>query len=204
MLMKKILQSTWMVSLVGCIVYLATTAVVLSSAKFEAIASDDELVSANDDPSWRFRNPEFEQWVQDLQRERADVETRKGQLKELETRLQAERQELNVVLQRCTQVQAEFEKNVVRLRDQELKNIKKQAKVMADMTPESAAALLVQMPDDDSARMLAVMKSEQATVLLEVISKMGSDQLKHAAIIAERMKHILPDNASTNSAPSPL
>ena len=201
--MKKILQSSWMISLIGCLVYLATTAVVLSSAKFEGIAPDDELISADDDPSWKFRNPEFEQWVHDLQSERADVETRKGQLNELETRLQAERQELNVVLQRVTQIQAEFEKNVVRLRDQELKNLKKQAKVMADMAPDSAAALLIQMSDDDSARMLTVMKSEQATALLEVISKMGPTQLKHAAVIAERMKHVLPDSSATNS-PSAL
>jgi hypothetical protein len=115
----KFLQSSWLVSLVGCITYLTTTAAVLSSAKFEAeVTSAEEeshRLAPGDDPSWKFRNPEFEQWVSDLRQENAALEVRKAQLSEWEIRLHAESQELSTVTQKVAQLQAEFDKNVVRL-----------------------------------------------------------------------------------------
>ena len=202
--MKRLLQSSWLVSLTGCITYLATTAVVLSSAKFEGPAPDEETVmSANDDPSWKFRNPEFEQWVLDLKSEKTALEARKLQLNEWETRLQAEHQELSIVTQRIAQIQMDFEKDVVRLRDEQIKNFKRQAKAMADITPASAAAMLLQMSDDDAARMPSVMKDDQIPLLLETLSKMGSAQTKRAAAITDRMRHLLPTgpNAPTLATP---
>jgi len=200
--MNRLLQSTWMVSLTGCIVYLATTAVVLSSAHFEGVGGDEMPMSANDDPSWKFRNPEFEQWVEDLKREKAALEARKLELSEWETRLQSERQELTLVTQGVAQLQASFEKNVVRVRAQEVKNLKRQAKTMADMSPEAAAAMLDQMTDDDVARLFSVMKDDQMALLLETLSKMGAAQAKRAATITERMRHVLPpDPAAPNTTP---
>ena len=73
-----------MISLVGCLVYLATTAGVLSSAKFEVEAPEAEeenrLMQPGNDPSWKFTNPEFSQWVQDLRTEKAALVVRKTQL----------------------------------------------------------------------------------------------------------------------------
>jgi flagellar motility protein MotE (MotC chaperone) len=202
--MMRMLQSSWMVSLTGCIVYLATTAVVLSSAKFETAGPETETVfSASDDPSWKFRNPEFDQWVSDLKNEKSALEARKLELAEWETRLRAEHQELTTVTQRIAQIQADFEKNVIRLREQELKNIKRQAKALADMSPESAAAMLYQLPEDDSARILSVMKDDQVALLLETLSKQGAAQSKRAAAITERMRHLLPTSATPGTV-SPI
>ena len=199
--MKRLLQSSWVVSLAGCIMYLATTAVVLSSTKFEGPPPEEETVfSANDDPSWKFRNPEFEQWVQDLRNEKAELATRKLQLNEWETRLRAENQELTVVTQRIAQIQSDFEKDVVRLRDEQSRNLKRQAKSMADMAPEAAATLLDQMSDGDAARLLSVMKNAQFTTLLETLGKMGPTQTRRAAAITERMQHVLP--TGTNALPA--
>jgi Mg/Co/Ni transporter MgtE len=117
--------------------------------------------------------------------------------------LQAEQQELSTVTQRIAQIQLDFEKNVVRLREQELKNIKRQAKALADMSPESAAAMLDQMVEDDSARILSVMKDDQVALLLETLSKQGAAQTKRAATITERMRHLLPTSATPGSV-SPI
>jgi flagellar motility protein MotE (MotC chaperone) len=191
--MMRLLQSSWLVSLTGCIVYLATTAVVLSSAKFESAGPDVETpLSANDDPSWKFRNPDFDQWIEDLKNEKVALEARKLQLVEWETRLQAESQELSTVTQRVAQIQADFEKDVLRLRDEQIKNLKRQAKVMADMAPEAALAMLDQMPDDDAARVLSVMKNDQVVLMLGTMSKLGKAQTKRAVAITERMRRLLP------------
>jgi flagellar motility protein MotE (MotC chaperone) len=199
--MMRLLQSSWLVSLAGCIVYLATTAVVLSSVKFEGPGPAEETpVSASDDPSWKFRNPEFDQWIEDLKNEKVALEARKLQLAEWETRLQAEHQELSAVTQRIAQIQMDFEKDVVRLREEETKNFKRQSKAMADMAPEAAAAMLLQMPDDDAARILSVMKDDQFALLLGTVSKLGQSQTKRAAAITERMRHLLPTSPVNGGA----
>ena len=196
----KLLQSPLVICLLGCLTYLGTTAAVLSSAKFEAEATviEDELqkFSPGNDPSWKFRNPEFEQWVADLRLEKAALEVRKVQLGEWETRLVAQRQELSTVTQKVAQLQAEFDKNVVRLKDAEVKNLKRQAKAVAEMTPDTAAKMLDQMTDDDIVRLFSAMKSDQVTLLLETLGKQGKGQTRRAAAITERMRHLLPDTAT--------
>jgi flagellar motility protein MotE (MotC chaperone) len=194
--MKRIVQSSWMVSLTGCIVYLATTAVVLSSAKFEGVGEEVIQFSVGDDPSWKFRNPEIDQWVLELKAEKAALEERKLQLNEWETRLKAERQELSGVTQMVAQLQADFDKSLIRVREQEFKNVKRQAKTLAEMSPDAAASLLDQLPDEDAVRVLASMKDEQVSLLIETLSKMGKAQSKHAAVITERMRHYMPDGTS--------
>lgn len=197
----KFLQSSWLIILVSCILYLATTAAVLSSVKFEGAQTVIETkLTPDDDPSWRFSNPEFDQWVEDLRQEKAAVDLRKAQLDELENRLQAERQELTTVTQRVAQMQADFEKDVVRLKEQEVKNLKRQAKAIGDMAPENAVAVLDQMSDDDVVRLFAVMKNDQVTLLLETLGKMGKAQTKRAAAISERMRNLLPSDGPASAA----
>jgi flagellar motility protein MotE (MotC chaperone) len=203
----KLLQSTWMICLLASLVYLGTTAAVLSSVKLEVeipVEEPTELekLAPGNDPSWKFRNPEFEQWVQDLRNEKAALETRKVQLGEWEARLLAQRQELCSVTQKVAQLQADFEKNVVRLKEQEGKNLKRQAKAVAEMAPDTAAKMLDQMTDDDIVRLFSAMKNEQVTLLLETLSKQGKGQTRRAAAITERMRHLLPDSAT--AAPNTL
>lgn len=202
----KFLQSTWMICLLATLTYLGTTAAVLSSVQLEAEAPVEEetevqKLQPGNDPSWKFHNPEFEQWVTDLRNEKAALEVRKAQLTEWETRLLAERQELSSVTQKVAQLQAEFEKNVVRLKDQEGKNLKRQAKAVAEMAPDTAAKMLGQMTDDDIVRLFSAMKNEQVTLLLETLSKQSLGQTRRAAAITERMRHLLPENA-TNPVPA--
>ena len=196
----KFLQSPLMICLLGCLLYLGTTTAVLSSARFEVETTviEDEIqkFAPGNDPSWKFRNPEFEQWVADLRVEKAALEVRKVQLGEWETRLTAERQELSTVTQKVAQLQAEFDKNVVRLKDQEGKNLKRQAKTVAEMTPDTAAKMLDQMTDDDIVRLFSAMKNDQVTLLLETLSKQGKGQTRRAAAITERMRHLLPETAT--------
>ena len=196
----KLLQSPLIICLLGCLTYLGTTAAVLSSAKFEVeqpeVETEIQKFAPGNDPSWKFRNPEFEQWVNDLRLEKAALELRKVQLGEWETRLVAERQELSTVTQKVAQLQADFDKNVVRLKDQEVKNLKRQAKAVAERTPDTAAKMLDQRTDDDIVRLFSAMKNDQVTLLLETLGKQGKGQTRRAAAITERMRHLLPDTAT--------
>lgn len=187
------LQSPWMVSLSGCLLFLATTAALISPARFEGLrASAAEPFTPNNDPSWKFRNPEFEQWVEELKQEREVLLTKEKALQEWQTRLDAERAEIFSITQAVNQLQMEFDKNVVRFKSQDAENLKRQTQLVAAMPPASAAKLLSEMPEDDAVRILFGMKAEQASLVLDAFSQSGPAQAKQAAAITKRMRNVLP------------
>jgi flagellar motility protein MotE (MotC chaperone) len=193
-MMNKLLQAPWMTTLLGCILYLGTTAALIDPADFRR-ALDQTGIRPNafaQRPSWEFRNPEFEQWVAEVNREREALALRKQQLQELESRLAAEREELKTITDSVLRIQEEFDRNVVRLKDQEIENLKRQSKVLAGMSPEGAAGLIGQMPDGEAVGILFVMKTDEASAILDSMSKLGAAQAKHAASLTEQMRRALP------------
>ena len=181
--------------LLGGVLFCATTAVLLKPSQLPAPAAapdTDPIHVSNYEVSWKFHNPEMDQWIQEIKHEKDALGLREQQLNELETRLNAERQELMVVTQAVSQMQADFDKNVVRLNAQDADTLKRQAKLISSMTPEGAAATLTEMNDDDVVRILFTMKADDASLALDTLSKSGKEQAKRAASIIERMRRTLP------------
>lgn len=180
---------------IGALLFFGTTAALLKPAKFQgaiAEATNSVARSSDNEPSWKFRNPDMDQWLEEIKREKDALSVREQQLNDLEARLNAERQEISIVTQTVYQLQGEFDKNVVRLNAQDSESVKRQAKLISAMSPEGAAATLNEMNDDDVVRILFSMKADDASVLLDTLSKMGKDQAKRAANIVERMRQTLP------------
>jgi flagellar motility protein MotE (MotC chaperone) len=199
--MTRWLTSGWVVVLLGCLTYLATTALLIRPTQFEGVraALAAAKLTPDNDPSWKFKNPEFEQWVAELKMEKSDLDTRAQQLQELQTRLASQQQEFMVATQSIYQLQAEFDRNVIRIKTQEVQNLNKQAKIVAGMSPEGAASLIAQMADDDVVRLLATMKADEASLILDSMSKLGIDQAKRAATLTERLQMVLPPDVTAKS-----
>ena len=200
--MTRWLTSGWVVALAGGLVYLATTALLIRPAQFagvRAVLAAAKLTPDND-PSWRFKNPEFQQWVAELKMEKSDLDARAQQLQALQTRLAAQQQEFIVATQSVYHLQAEFDKNVVRIKSQEVQNLSKQAKIIAGMSPEGAAKLISQMADDDVVRLLAIMKPDEAGIVLDSMSKLGKTEAKRAADLTARLRMVLPPDATAKSS----
>jgi len=181
--------------LIGGLLFFGTTAALLKPSQLPVLAKEagtDAIHMGNNEPSWKFHNPEMDQWIQEIKHEKDALGLREQQLNELETRLNAERQELSVVTQAVYQMQADFDKNVVRLNAQDADNLKRQAKLLSSMSPEGAAATLTEMSDDDVVRILFTMKADDASIALDTLSKSGKAQAKRAAQIIERMRRTLP------------
>ena len=202
--MMRLLQSSWLTALIGCLLYLAVTALLLQPSRFQFVRPSLESSAAgqmNNEASWRFRNPEFDQWVTEIKRQRAALAQREQQLQELQTRLDAERHELNTVTQIVSQLQAEFDRNVIRIKEQEVENLKRQAKVIAAMSPEGAAGLLGEMSDPDAVRILYTMKPDEASAILETYSKLGQSEAKRAATLTELMRQTLSPEPRASPTP---
>jgi flagellar motility protein MotE (MotC chaperone) len=196
------LTSGWVAALAGGLIYLATTALVIRPAQFagtRAVLASAKLTPDND-PSWKFKNPEFEQWVAELKMEKSDLDVRAQKLQDLQTRLTAQQQEFTTATQSVYKLQAEFDRNVIRIKAQEVQNLNKQAKIIAGMSPEGAANLISQMADDDVVRLVATMKTDQASLLLDAMSKLGKTEAKRAADLTGRMRMILSPDATAKSS----
>ncbi len=203
--MIRILKSPWFSALVGGILYLAVTAALFTPAKFEGVRASLEqarTVAPAEQPSWKFHNPEFEKWVEEIQHQRDALALRAQQLQELQTRLEAERQELNYATQVVAQLQADFDRNVVRIKDQEVANLKRQAKVLSSMSPDGAASLMGEMNEDEAVRILVTMKPDEASPILEAYAKVGKPEAKRAAALTERMRRALPPETKPAANPS--
>ncbi len=205
--MTRILQSPWFVALTGCVLYLAVTALLFRPSQFvrpPVVIETAVKTPANaDQPSWKFQNPEFDQWVEEVRREKEALALREQQLQQLEQRLAADRLELNVATQVVYQLQSEFDKNVIRVKDQEADNLRRQARVIAGMNPESAASLINEMPEDDAVRILFTMKPDEAGAILETLSKTGKAEAKRAAQFAQKMRRALPADSNAHAKNSP-
>src|SRR5947209_11289604 len=100
--MTKLLRSNWVTFLLGSALYLGVTGYLVSSVRGfsnAASAAAAEPESSTTRASWDFFNPEMDRLMNELAQEKKTVATREEQLNELSTRLEAERAEINIVLQ---------------------------------------------------------------------------------------------------------
>jgi len=187
------------VVLAGGLMFFLTMFVTLSLVHFGPVRPAAATpLAADDNPSWKFRNPEFDQWVSQIKDERAALALREEQLKDWEMRLTAENREISTVTQTVTKLQNDFDQRVLQFKDQEAANAKKQIKVIAGMSPEGAAAMLNEIPDDETTKLLFLMKADVSGPILDAMSKLGPSQAKRAATITERLKDVLPATATNN------
>ncbi len=197
--MIRIFQSPWFVAGFGCLLYLGTTVVILSPSKFAAYKKTDPDYSADNDPSWKFRNPEFDQWVAQIKNEKEMLDAREENLNELQTRLNVEMQEVSTVTQTVSQLQSNFDQNVIHFKAQEVDNIKHQVKLMSAMSPEGVIAMMNEMPDDVAVKILFTMKNDVASAILDTMSKAGKTQAKRAAALTEQLHEVLPATPATST-----
>ncbi len=202
--MIRVLQAPWMAALLGGLLYLGVTLALLSPSRLGLPKGSfpSERARAQrppeDLPSWRFRNPEFQQWIAELQREREALALREQQLREWETRLRAEQQELSTLTQTVARLQAEFDRQVIRLEEAQAEHFRRQAKLLTGMSLEGQLAMLQQMSDADVVRLFTLMKNDDVSQLLDALSKAGGEDARRAAMLVEQMRRALPPG-TTNS-----
>lgn len=192
--MNRLLQSPWMVSLVGCLVYLGATVALMQPSKLQGArrVADRAKSAPTIGPSWDFRNPDFEKMVEELNARGEALNQREQALKELETRLQAERQEIASVTQTVLRLQEKFDSSALRLNEADSANLKKMAKLHAAMSPAASASILKELTDGEAAQILAYMKVDEASAVLEAFTKLGKEDAKRAALLSERLRRIVP------------
>jgi flagellar motility protein MotE (MotC chaperone) len=136
---------------------------------------------------WKVHNPEIDVLLSEVRREKDVMAKREAQLRELETRLQAERAEINTVTQRVAQLQAEFDQNIIRVKEEELPSLKKLGKLYSSMSPDSVLAIFKEMDDPALIKILKTLKESESAPLLDLMAKKSDADAKRAAFISEAL-----------------
>jgi flagellar motility protein MotE (MotC chaperone) len=185
----------------GGVTFFLTMFLVLRSVKLGTpVLPARQPVAAEDNPSWKYRNPEIDQWISQIKEERDALDLRSEQLKEWEARLAAENREVAMVTQTVTKLQADFDKRVLQFKEQEKDNVKRQLKVVADMSPDGAASMFNAMSDDEVTKLLYLMKPDVSAPILDAMSRRGDAFAARAAALANRLRDVMSVPATNNLA----
>ena len=199
--MIRFLQSKWLAALIGMAAYAGTTFVCWQHVDFLPAHSPDPAIGAMQ-ASWNFRDPNLEQLLLDVQKQKQELAARDQGLTELAARLKVERQELSQVTQTMDQVRKQFDRDIVRIKAEEAANLKKLAKVYATMTPDNAAAVLKELDEVQLVRILVFMKENETAPILEAMAKRTSADAKRVAQLSERLRlAMFRDVHSTTKTP---
>lgn len=204
--MIRILQSPWIALALGVAIYCGTTIAVLQPGKLvekyrvEPTYPEDQVREIQ--PSWAFKNPEVDQLITELRREREVARARAQELNELETRLAVERQEISTITQEVSRLQAQLDAEFIAIREGEQANLKRLARVYGAMSPEGAAKILLEFEDEQAVKIFALMKEQESAPILELMAKEGQPAARRVALISDQLRRLrAKPTASTPRTP---
>ncbi len=186
--MIKVLTSPIGTTLISVLLYLGTTIACWKTPTPPPAPPKEATEGKRIGPSWDFINPEADQLVAELQAEKKAMAKKEQDLSDLTARLESERAELKMVTQSVRQLQSDFDQNVLRISEEETANLKKLAKVYADMDPASASKILQEMDDTNMIKIMVYMKDSETAAIWEAFAKQGQPQAKRAALLSDRLR----------------
>jgi len=115
--MIKLLSHSWISAPIGAVIYLLATVLFWQKPDLAPRLRISDLVNSIG-PSWDFNNPEADLLMSELKIEKKSLDQRKQQLDDLERRLHTERAEVGQVIQSVRQLQGDFDKAVLRVKEE--------------------------------------------------------------------------------------
>lgn len=192
----KILSSSWVVMLLGAVLYLATTAAVLLQNKSAFKAPPHAAVNGTNrppanvrGPSWEFFNPDLEDMVKELKERKEALDAREKELNVYAARLKSEKEELSQVTRQVEEMRKSVDDSVVRIREDEQGNLKRLAKNYSQMDAAAAASVMNALDDLTLVKVLLFMKeAESAPILTQLAQRGGDAGAKRIALVSERLR----------------
>lgn len=196
MAILKYLQSEWTAFTLGNLAYLIVFVLLFQAPP----AVEEPIQILPEGSSWEFHNPEVDRLIDELKTRKTALDQKDIELRELESRLRAEREEMKAVTKNVQQLQEKFDQSVLQLQTAELANLKKIGKTYSLMEPEAAAAAFKSMDNNTAAKILRSMKESEVAPILQVLARGSAADAKRVAEIAERMR-VAMEGSVTNKNP---
>lgn len=195
-------------SLIGGLLYLAVTAALILKgykppapppAKVAKVVEKDGVSGAplagktadelnGMTQSWNYYNEDIEFLITYLKDTSNLFRIRQKDLDELGQRLAAERAELASVTQSVARLRDDIDKQVIRIQDDEIINVKRLAKTYAGMDPSSAAKVFAELDEKLVVKVMSQMKDDQNAAILDALAKTNAQGAKLAAALSDKLR----------------
>jgi len=195
-------------SLIGGLLYLAVTAALILKgykppapppAKVAKVVEKDGVSGAplagktadelnGTTQSWNYYNQDIEYLITYLKDTSNLFRIRQKDLDELGQRLAAERAELASVTQLVARLRDDIDKQVIRIQDDEIINVKRLAKTYAGMDPSSAAKVFAELDEKLVVKIMSQMKDDQNAAILDALAKTNAQGAKLAAALSDKLR----------------
>lgn len=195
-------------SLIGGLLYLAVTAALILKgykppapppAKAAKVVEKDGVSGAplagktadelnGRTQSWNYYNEDVEFLIEYLKQTSNLFRIRQKDLDELGQRLAAERAELASVTQSVARLRDDIDKQVIRIQDDEIINVKRLAKTYAGMDPSSAAKVFAELDEKLVVKVMSQMKDDQNAAILDALAKTNAQGAKLAAALSDKLR----------------
>jgi hypothetical protein len=138
--------------------------------------------------SWNYYNEDIEHLITYLKDTSNSFRIRQKDLDELGQRLAAERAELASVTQLVARLRDDIDKQVIRIQDDEIINVKRLAKTYAGMDPSSAAKVFAELDEKLVVKIMSQMKDDQNAAILDALAKTNAQGAKLAAALSDKLR----------------
>lgn len=138
--------------------------------------------------SWNYYNEDIELLITYLKDTSNSFRIRQKDLDELGQRLAAERAELASVTQLVARLRDDIDKQVIRIQDDEIINVKRLAKTYAGMDPSSAAKVFAELDEKLVVKVMSQMKDDQNAAILDALAKTNAQGAKLAAALSDKLR----------------
>jgi flagellar motility protein MotE (MotC chaperone) len=139
-------------------------------------------------------------YINDVKKQRAMLEEREKPLVAQEARLKQEQESLAKMKTELDAIEKRILESNVTIQAAETKNIKKLAKMWAQMEVEDAARVVKGLDLDLAAKVLSIMQEKQAAPILASLSTPTTPPNTFAVDLINKLKHLKPENKTLTEA----
>jgi flagellar motility protein MotE (MotC chaperone) len=192
----KLLASRWFLALLAILIH-AGTSTVLVVKHLTATAEPPPPPTERPPRLWSFKTQAVDDLIAELQTSRKDTTDEHKSLESLRAQLASERAEVEQVREDIKKLRDALDERVLQIEEAEIKNLKTLATTYSTMKPAAAVAILVEMDENMAARILALMKPDKISAILEEMSKLreksGEEAMARRAVrLSDKLRLLQP------------
>lgn len=204
--MTKILQQPAFVVVIALLSGLAAGLVPLWQAGdllvSQALAARTRIVKAKKAQGWDFWTIEIDNLAAELKDEKARVAKQAEQLDLRSARIAAEQQELESLRSQVEAMRREIGEKVIEINADEAKNLRALSQTYANLSPRAAVAIIRELDDTTTVKILSLMKADTIGPIFEEMSKTATPDgtlARRAALLSEKLRLMKAAKAATSS-----
>ena len=149
---------------------------------------------------WDFWTIEIDNLSNELKEERARLRQQADQLEQRETRVALEEKELGKVRAGIERMRREIAEKVVEISVDEAKNLRGLAQTYTNLSPKAVVAIIREMDDVTSVKILSLMKPDAVGPVFEEMSRTSGPDgplSRRAAILSEKLRLVKAAKSSS-------